>query len=206
MTTVRSIESHFTAAVEAKGKDRMPVEVARPDVSNLVLRSYERLLHPELLTRTRSLVLETVGMSLDIRLGPAGHALILQAGSSTLTELMAERQDPGPERGKLYEHSLKGCRTESIELETGLRYSVAYSLEKLSPTVFLRQHEEIVSDCLHASLALEASGSNRFSPGPVSLIRADVSRDSILVHAIHTFPAHLDVVKIQSLFERRSAG
>ena len=82
-----------------------------------------------------------------------------------------------------------------------MRYSVSCSLEFLNPTTFLRHHEELVGDCSCASLSALFASSNRFSPGPMSLLRTEVTRDSIFVYAFHTFPDQLAVVKTQSLFE-----
>ena len=140
-------------------------------------------------------------MLLDARLCAAGHVLILKVGSETLTEVIADRREPLPRRNRLFEHRLRGCRTEVIELGWGIRYSVSCSLERLKPTAYLRHHEELVGDCSRASLSAVFASSNRFSPGPVSLLRTEVTRDSVLVHAYHTFPDHLAVVKSQSLFE-----
>jgi hypothetical protein len=104
----------------------------------------------------------------------------------------------------LFEQRLKGCRTETVEFESGLRYDVCCNLERLSLSVFLRQHEELVADGPKACLFAEFPGLNRFSPGPISLIRTEVCRRSIVVHAFHTFPEQLAVVKTQSLVELNS--
>jgi hypothetical protein len=179
----------------------MVVRFARPDVSDLVLRAYGRALHPDLFVHHSAIVLRNPHMMLDIRLSAAGHVLILRADSETLTEVISDCHEPLPQRGRLFEHRLKGSRTETIELDPGLRYSASWSVERLPTSVYLRQHEELIEDCLRASLSSQFAGANRFSPGPVSLIRTETCRDSILVHAFHTFPDHLAVVKTQSLFE-----
>lgn len=140
-------------------------------------------------------------MSLDTRLCAAGHLLILRVGSETLTEVIANRHDPLPVRSRLFESRLNGCHTKTIDLEFGVRYSVGCSLERLNPASFLRCHEELLGDCPKATLSAMFASSNRFCPGPASLLRIEVAHDSILVHAFHTFPAHLAVVKTQSLFE-----
>lgn len=179
----------------------MNVSVARPDAANLVLRAFGRVLHPDLLCHHRAVRIDVPGMSLDIRLIPAGHAFVLQTGRQTLTEVISDRNEDYPVRGRLFEHRLKGCRTESVEFESGLRYDVSCTLERMSLSVFLRQHEELVSDGPKASLFAEFPGANRFSPGPLSLVRTELCRRSVIVHAYHTFPEQLAVVKIQSLVE-----
>jgi uncharacterized protein DUF2617 len=179
----------------------MTVRVARPDVSDLVLCAYDQPLHPDLIVHHRAITLRNSMMSLDARLCAAGHAMILRVGAETLTEVLSDRHEPLPRRRRLFAHRLRGCHTETIELEFGVRYSVGCSVERLSAAAYLRHHQEFVGDCSRASLSAMFASSNRFSPGPVSLLRTEVTSDSILVHAFHTFPDHLAVVKTQSLFE-----
>jgi hypothetical protein len=179
----------------------MFIRVSRPDVSDLVLCAHNRPLHPELFVHHSAIVLQGPNMTLDARLCTNGHVLILRVGRETLTEVISDRHEPLPRRSRLFEQPLRGCRHEMHELNSGLRYSVSCSLERLSPATYSRHHEELAGDCLKACLSAKFASSNRFSPGPVSLLRTEITRDSILVHAFHTFPDHLAVVKTQSLFE-----
>jgi hypothetical protein len=74
-------------------------------------------------------------------------------------------------------------------------------VEVLDREVYLRFHEELLSDCDRAALALRFPAGNRLAPGPLSLIQTDSSADSLLVHAFHTFPENCAIVKTQTLFE-----
>lgn len=179
----------------------MTLRVARPDAANLVLRTYGRALHPDLLCYHKSTRLTAPDMTLDVCLIAAGHALILRTAVQTVTEVISDRRDANPLRGRVLEQRFKGCRTETIQFETGLRYDVCCTLERLSLAVFLRQHEEMAADGLKAPLFAELPGANRFSPGPLSIIQTEVCRHSAVVHACHTFPDQLAVVKTQTLVE-----
>ena len=179
----------------------MTVSVARPDATNLVLRTFGRTLHPDMLCHHNRLSLSLPGMSVDVRLIAAGHALIVKTDVQTLTELMSDGHEEHPIRGRLLEQKLKGCRTESVQFESGLRYDVSCTLERMTLSVFLRQNEELVADGPSANLFAEFPGKNRFSPGPLSLVRLETCRNSVIVHAFHTFPDQLVVIKTQSLVE-----
>jgi len=179
----------------------MSVQVARPDVSSLVLCAHNRRLHPDLFIHHRATTLRNSKMSLDARICASGHLLILKVDEETLTEVIADRQFPLPRGSRLFEHRLRGSRTETFELDCGIRYSVSCSVEHLSPATFLRCHEELLADCSRACVVALFGGSNRFSPGPLSLLISETDRNSILIHAYHTFPEHLAVLKTQSLFE-----
>lgn len=179
----------------------MITPVARPDITTLVLRTYARMLHPELFDWERQVEVKTGAMRVLVRLGTAGHSTVWRSGGDVLTEMISDGALPVLNRERVLEHRLCGSWTESHELESGLRYSVACSFEQLSPTVFLRQQEEFVVDSHKASLSVGYAGHSRLSPGAMSLIRTDTLRDDILVQTIHTFPSHLAIIKTQSLFE-----
>lgn len=179
----------------------MSLSVARPDVANLVLRAYGRALHPDLLCHHMSTRITVPGIAVDLRLIPSGHAFVIQSSCRTLTEMISERHEAGPVRGQLLEHRIAGCRTETVEFEAGLRYDTSCTLERLSLSQFVRAHEELAADGARATLFVEFPGKNRFSPGLLSVVQAEVARDSVTIHAFHTFPEQLAVVKTQSLLQ-----
>jgi len=179
----------------------MSLSVARPDVANLVLRAYGRALHPDLLDHHMSSRITLPGVTVDLRLTSSGHAFVVHHNSRVLTELISERGEAAPVRGQLLETRIAGCRTETIEFENGLRYDTSCTLERLGLAVYLRAHEELVADGSRASLFVEFPGKNRFSPGPLSILQAEVSRETVSIHAFHTFPEQLAVVKTQALLQ-----
>lgn len=184
----------------------MQVDFARPDIADLVLCAFERRLHPELFEcRVQTQVLRS-GLSLSLRLCSAGHWLELNCKDRFLTEAMSERQIPLPNFKRVCEHRIKGGRTQTFDLSWGARYTSSSQLERLEPAIFLQAHEELMADCRRADLSMVFPSGNRWSPGPISLLRAEVTRDSVLVHAFHTFPEFCAVVKSQSLVEAGSGA
>jgi hypothetical protein len=179
----------------------MLTPTCHPAVSDMLLSGFTRRLHPELCLCLRSASLKNSKMVLEARLCSAGHVLVLSHGAESLTEVFSDRREPLPTQHRLFEYRPHGCATKALDFKRALHYSISSSLEILSPTTFLRLHEELVQDCRHPSLSIHFSSTNRFSPGALSLIQTEVSRDSILVYTFHTFPNQLAVVKTQSLFE-----
>jgi len=181
----------------------MAAQLIRPDVSNLVLRTFGRALHPELFEHHCGMTITNTHMRLDVRLNSSGHVLVLQMGSLSLTEVIIDHREVLPKRSRLVDYRLRGCRTESAQFETGLRYDVSCQLERLHLDIFMRMNEELEQDCLRADLYTRLPAVNRFLPGPLSLVRTELGRDSILIYAFHTFPEHSAIVKTQTLFETR---
>lgn len=179
----------------------MAVQLVRPDVSDLVLRAYGRALHPELFEHHCGLTLANSEMLLDVRLNACGHVLILKRGSESITEVIADQHEPLPERSRIVNCRIRGSRTESAEFQSGLRYDLSCQLERLHIDIFLRMNEELEQDCRRVDLFTRLPAVNRLLPGPLSLIRTEVGRNSFLVYSFHTFPEHCAIVKTQSLFE-----
>jgi hypothetical protein len=179
----------------------MPVQFARPDVTALVLRIAPKALHPEFFDCHALAVASAGPLSIHMRLSSAGHVLCLKHGKQVVTEAITERRQPFPKGASLLEQRLRGCRTRSIQLPQGMEYSVSCQLEELEPDLYLHLHDELLGDLPRADLALEFPSPNRFSPAALSMLKIDVTKQSLVLHAFHTFPDHCAVVKTQSLIE-----
>lgn len=179
----------------------MPVQFARPDLAELVLCAFQRRLHPELFHCRASATLQRADWLLEMRLCTTGHWIELKLGDQIVTEAICERQIPLPKFKSVWTHRLKGCRSQAFELSEKLRYTVNCQVERLEPVIYRQVHEELLADCRQAELSVVFPTGNRWSPGALSLLKAGVDRDSVLIHAFHTFPEHCAVLKTQTLFE-----
>ena len=179
----------------------MSVSSTRPSIADLVFHLSGRSVHPELFEVCAEIEICRRRFAATLRICEGGHAIELRHQGKTLTEVMTGARHPLPERRRLLEKRLHGCRNEAQDCEGGLHYQASYQLEQLDPEVFLNYHEELLSDCARASVFHRFAPGHRLAPGPVSLIRAEVEPRSLLVHTFHTFPESCGVVKTQSLFE-----
>ncbi|WP_166821847.1 DUF2617 family protein [Thalassoroseus pseudoceratinae] len=178
----------------------MTVEVARPDVADLTFQMYERSVHPELFQVTAELRIERENYTAEFRLWEAGHVISFRHGRECLTEVIATRQQMLPLHRRRVERRIQGCQHESQRFED-VRYDASFQLERLESNVYERCHDELAHDLRTADLACAFATNPRFGPLPMSLMRIDATQDSLLVHAFHTFPDSLAVVKTQSLYE-----
>lgn len=179
----------------------MQTSFVRPDVADLTLRVYARVLHPELVETLGRAWVRGTDWTLELTLNSAGHAAVFRSGEQILTEVITPRDTPMPPRKKLFDQRLRGCRTQSLDIAPGLRYDVSCHIERVDPLVYLQLHEELLRDSATADLAQVFPSQTRFSPGAVSVIRTETSRDGVLIHAFHSFPEHFSLVKTQSLVE-----
>lgn len=179
----------------------MAVGISRPDVSDLTLTLFGRSIHPELFGTRATAELARDGYHATLRLGDAGHCVSFRVGGLTVTEVLAPDTLELPRHKRLFGRKLRGNRTESRVFDGGLRYQGCSQSEQLDAAIFARLHEELSADCLRAPVSFRFAPGNRLNPSPLSLIRVDVQADGLLLHAFHTFPESLAVVRTQSLFE-----
>ena len=173
----------------------------RPDAAKLEFHLYDRSVHPELFHVYREAAVWQDKYQADIKICDAGHLVEFHHKHRSLTEVIAFHNQPLPQRKRAIEKRLRGCRDDSFRSHSGVHYQISYQLEKLDPDVFLNFHEELVADCERAAVSYRFPAGTRLAPCPLSLVRTDACRGSLLVHAYHTFPDSCAVVKTQSLFE-----
>ena len=179
----------------------MNVRSARPKVNDLIFRLIGRSIHPELYTTLATAEIKQKNFSAVLKVCETGHIACIQHNGKAVCEILTSFQNPLPSLKRLLEKPVRGCRSDSVQLESGLYYQVSYQLEELDYTIFKNVHEEYLMDAQRADLAYQFISENRLTPGALSIIDFEANQTSLLIHAFHTFPDELAVVKTQSLFE-----
>lgn len=178
-----------------------PPPFVRPPVSALVLRVYDRLLHPELFAAAAERRVERGGWRLVARVTAAGHALTWGRGGAGLTEVVGAADDPLPGAGRRLLLPFGGERQGRCPAGGGVRYQVSTQAEVLPPEQFAHVHEELLADGARKGLVCRLHPDHRLGLSPVGVVIADALPGALSVSAFHTFPDELTVVKTQSLLE-----
>lgn len=181
----------------------MNVQFARPNVSDLVFQVYDRSIHPELATTFAGRAFAHHHYLAEVRICDAGHFVALRMANATITEIAGPADQLLPKRKRSFRQRVHGSRHRSVQFSCGVHYDAGFHVEQLDPDIFLNFHQELAIDAGRVEVAHTFPAGTRFSPQPISLIRVDAQRDSLLIHAYHTFPENCAVVKSQSLFELR---
>jgi hypothetical protein len=179
----------------------MQVEYHQPDASQLAFRLYDRPLHPELFDRFAEALLTATDFSTVLRICDGGHVLQFRHGSSVLTEVLGPSEQELPDRGRCFGFRLRGSRDAAHHLPAAIRYQCSTHVEQLAPDVFQEVQDELRRDARQAFLSYEFPGGHRLAPAPLSILRGEVGPRSLLIHAFHTFPDSVSILRTQSLFE-----
>ena len=179
----------------------MSVRFARPSVGELIFTLFSRSVHPELfLGLVKGEIYQDV-FAAEILICEAGHQVRFRAGKQTVTEVLSPKEQVLPTKCRLVRQQLFNQRDLFYEFDSGILYQSSSQLEWLEPEVFLNLHQELQNDCRRSHVSYQFPAVHRLSPGPLSYVHTEVTRNSLLVHAFHTFPDECAVVKSQSLFE-----
>lgn len=178
----------------------MHSQLTRPDAADMVLRTFERSIHPELFESSCQSSISFGGRRARLRLGRSGHLLEFQTEDAIITEVAATKHEALPEHGRVVDRRFIGYRTHMIDLPT-VRYHCSYQLEHVPLDVYLQLHREFEMDATKATLALSLPGATPQSPDCISLLKCDILPEGLVVHAFHTFPENAAVLRSQTLFE-----
>ncbi|HAD59796.1 MAG TPA: hypothetical protein DCG12_11175 [Planctomycetaceae bacterium] len=179
---------------------RMPLQLTRPDAADMLLRTFDRSIHPELFQSTAQCSLSFGGNRAQLRIGPTGHLLEFKCPEGSVTEVAATKHEELPENRRVIERRLIGYRTHMVDLAT-VRYHCSYQLEHVPLDVYLQLHREFEMDARNATLSIQLPGSTPQSPESISFLKCDVLPEGLVVHAFHTFPDNAAVLRTQTLFE-----
>ncbi len=178
----------------------MTVGYARPDVADMVLRVFERAVHPELFDTICEQSIAVGCNSAKLRLSGHGHILEFRTRRGVITEVATSKHAPLPINMRMIDRRLIGYRTHMIDT-MGIRYHCSYQLEAVPLDVYLQLHREMECDARTATLATVIPGSSPCSPDCISMLKCDVLPEGLVVHAFHTFPDNAAVLRTQTLFE-----
>jgi len=178
----------------------MPLQTTRPDVADMVLRTFQRSLHPELFDHSDQCAIRFGDRTAEFRLGATGHLIEFRVGGSVITEAAFTKHETLPEFMRVVDRRLIGYRTHMIDLPS-VRYHCSYQLEHVPLDVYLQLHREMEMDSRNAVIALSVAGSSPQSPDCLSYMTCDVLPEGLIVHTFHTFPDNAAILKTQTLFE-----
>lgn len=178
----------------------MTTELVRPDVADMVLRVFERSVHPELIETLRAIRIQVGPFEATLRLSRHGHSLEFRGKNYTVTEVATSRNNPLPIQHCMVDRRLIGYRTHMIDGH-GVRYHCSYQLEAVPAEIYLQIHREMEMDARKSTLAIALPGSSTASPLCLSFLRSDLLPEGLVVHSYHTFPDNGAILRIQTLFE-----
>ena len=178
----------------------MPTQISRPDVADMVIRTFERSIHPELFESEKQCTINFGGSKTKLRLGRTGHVIEFRSGNAILTEVAVTKHEEMPSTNKVIDRRLIGYRTHMVDLP-GVRYHCSFQLEHVPLDVYLQLHREMEVDAQNATLAIQLPGATPQSPDCISLLKCDILQEGLVVHGFHTFPENAAILRIQTLFE-----
>ncbi len=179
----------------------MGSSLGRSRVADLAFRVFGQAVHPDWFTAQAHRRVAVDAWQADIRIIDGGHAVTWRAGDVRLTEVLTSSAAPAPESRRLLDSPIRHERTATIEPGSGVEYQTSFEVERLDPEVFAHLCAEMTLDAARDRLFHQSSHGDRMAPPAISHLAFESRSRGLLVHAFHSFPADLAIVRTQSLFE-----
>ena len=173
----------------------------RPRASELVFQLYGRVLHPELFEICATRALDRGSYAATLAITGFGHVVSWRHQGLTLTEVATAAGEPLPLKRRLLSHRIGGERSDRVECRGGARYETCFQLERTDAEIFWSLQQELAGSGIRRGLLHRFEPPGRMALGAVSWIDVETRPRSLIVHAFHTFPDDLSIVKSQSVFE-----
>ena len=187
----------------------MGSSLGRARVADLAFRVFGRAVHPDWFDTRAHRRVAVDAWQADIRIIDGGHAVTWRAGDARCTEVLGSAVASWPDAGLLLDSPVRHERTATFEPGPGAEYQTSFEVERLDPEVFAHLSDEMALDAGRDRLLHRSGGANRLAPAAISHVSFESRARGLLVHAFHSFPADLAIVRMQSLFEiatRRPGG
>jgi hypothetical protein len=179
----------------------MNVQFVRPQLGELVFLVYSRPLHPELFGIYREQRVQRDDYQAVIRITDTGHVIEWTHAGRTLSELVTTANGPFPKNRRMLAARLRGERSETLPCGPGIAYQMSFGVERMARELFQRISQELEDDARGHNLCHNFQPKHRLATPPLSHVVLEARARSLLVHAFHTFPDDLAIVRTQSLFE-----
>ena len=179
----------------------MPLGEKQLSVSQIQYQLYNRPLHPELFDIYHDHPIAMGPYEARIWITGISHVVGFFYGQGAIVELLAEEDELLPRRGRLVTMSVRGEKTHQATHVEGIRYMTSFQVERMSPRLFTRTHEELLEHGSHNGLFVPFP---EWASGPLipfTQIDYDAKADMLHVFGYHCFPEELTVIKTQSIFE-----
>ncbi len=183
----------FGAAVE-RGLTKQRVE-------DLQFCLYQRAIHPELFHIHRAKRVEQARYTAEVWVVGLTHVVTVQVGDQVLTELITEDVVLLPKAGLVAAFRFRGERDHAQSFDNGLSYILSTQVERMTPQLFPATHRDYVHYARNRGLYVDFEEWTHEGLAPFSFIDFDARDHEFHVHAFHTFPDELTLLKTQSIFE-----
>lgn len=175
--------------------------ILRPSVTELTYQVFDRPFHPEIIESLSSRSFERDGYVLRLHLTRAGHVFEWRRGKANLVEVLGDGRQMIPDTGQLFTHRIGGERSEYASPAPRVSYQTCFQLERVPAGIYRNLDLELRDDGERNGVLHLLSPRNRLGLSPLSYVDVQARKDSLVIHAFHTFPCEFAIVKSQTLIE-----
>jgi hypothetical protein len=162
---------------------------------------YQRAIHPELFHIYRVKRLQQARYYAEIWVVGLAHVVSVHHGNVVITEVVSEETEMLPKSGLVTGFRFRGERDHAQTFEDGTKYLLSTQVERMTPQLYPATHRDYVHYGHNRGLFVTFDEWTYQGIAPFSLIDFDARDHELHIHAFHSFPEEMTILKTQSIFE-----
>ncbi len=178
--------------------------LVRPFVEDMVFQLYSRPLHPELFDIVARQTVLRSDFQARVHITRTGHMIQWvsrgRAEAIYFTEVVTAANESLPQ-GHLVHHRFGRDHHAQVKHLPGVTYQASFQKETLSPALFELVHEELLADGRRRGFIHHFPHYQQMGLPALGFVTMDGRPGCQVIHAFHTFPEELTIIKSQSLIE-----
>ena len=181
--------------------ERGQTKQGRQRVEDLHFCLYQRAIHPELFHIDRVKRIEQPRYQAEIWVVGLAHVVTVQSGRHILTELITEDTELLPKVGLATSFRFRGERDHSQAFSEDVKYILSTQVERMTPQLYPATHRDYVHYAQNRGVYVPFDEWMHDGLVPFTFVDFDARDHEFHVHAFHSYPEDLTLLKTQSIFE-----
>ena len=181
--------------------ERGQTKQGRQRVEDLHFCLYQRAIHPELFHINRVKRIDQPRYQAEIWVIGLAHVVTVQSGGLILTELITEDTELLPKVGLATSFRFRGERDHCQGFTDDVKYILSTQVERMTPQLYPATHRDYVHHAQNRGIYVPFEEWVHDGLVPFTFIDFDARDHEFHVHAFHSYPEELTLLKTQSIFE-----
>ncbi len=183
-------------------KNRLELGQISQRVEDLHFFLYHRALHPELFRIDEVRSLRQKRYSAEIWVIGLSHLIMVQTNNQVITEVIAPDSELLPKMGMVTRFRFRGEKDHNQGFEHDVQYIMSSQVERTTANLFTASHRDLIRHAEKRGVFVKfPEWASNGDPEPFTFIDYEARESELHIHAFHTFPDELTLLKTQSIFE-----
>lgn len=182
-------------------RNRLDLGQVPQRIDDLHFFLYHRALHPELFHIHQVRHLRQKRYTAEVWVIGLSHVVMIQAKNQVITELTASDSEMLPKMGLATRFRFRGEKDHVQAFDDGMQHIMSSQVERMTSNLFAASHRDLIRHGKKRGLLCTFPEWATGDLEPFTFIDYEAREGELHIHAFHSFPDELTLLKTQSIFE-----